>query len=79
MTSEYLCVYDYGMGGVWRVVLAESPEAISTKYPHPKVLLEPPDWMSEAKLMDIKARSTVALDDDTDPFLSSLRDSAGHG
>lgn len=75
--QPFLTVYDYGQGGVWRVLLAESEAEIDTKYPELQVLAEPPDWMTLEQLEDIKARATVDIDDSDDPFLASLREHRG--
>lgn len=47
-TGEFLVAYDYGMGGLWAVVIAPSAEAITARYPEVKVVSERPHWMSEA-------------------------------
>ena len=33
MASEFLVVYDYGMGALWAVVLADSADEITARYP----------------------------------------------
>ncbi len=47
MDSEYLVVYDYGMGGLWGVLLAPSEVAIKAKYPELRIASERPAWMTE--------------------------------
>lgn len=74
MKRPFLTVYDYGQGGVWRVLLAESQAEIAAKYPELQIFTEPPDWMSADKLDDIKARTTLDIDDTSDHFLTSLRE-----
>jgi len=69
----FLTVYDYGQGGVWRVLLAESADEVASKYPELKVLTKPPTWMTAELLHDIEADSTRDIDDQDDPFLASLR------
>jgi hypothetical protein len=73
MKRPFLTVYDYGMGGVWRVLLAESEAEIAAKYPELTVIVEQPPWMSNETLSEIETRSTVDIDDTTEPFLASLR------
>ena len=73
MKQSFLTVYDYGQGGVWRVLLADSADEVVSRYPELKVLAEPPPWMSAEELYDIEARSTLDIDDQDDPFLESLR------
>jgi len=74
MKQPFLTVYDYGQGGVWQVLRAESEAEIASKYPELQVFTEPPDWMSAEKVEEIKARRTVDIDDIDDPFLASLRE-----
>lgn len=70
--SAFLTLYDYGQGAIWRVILAESAEQISDRYPALEVLSAPPDWMRDEDLRDIEQRSTVDIDDE-DNFLAGLR------
>ena len=74
MKQPFLTVYDYGQGGVWVVLLAESEHEIAEKYPELDVVVDPPPTMSAEELQDIEERSTVDIDDATDPFLASLRE-----
>jgi hypothetical protein len=74
MKRPFLTVYDYGQGGVWRVILAESEADIAAQYPELQVFAEPPEWMSAEKLHEIESRSTVDIDDASEPFLASLRE-----
>lgn len=75
MKRPFLTVYDYGQGGVWLVLLAESPHEISTKYPELTVVDDPPESMSAEELRQIKAERTLDIDDTSDTFLASLRES----
>ena len=73
MKRPFLTCHDYGMGGVWRVLLAESEAEIAVKYPELQVVIEPPPWMSAEFLRGIESR-TVDIDDTVDGFLASLRE-----
>ena len=48
MPSEFLVVYDYGMGGLWAVVLADSVDQITTRYPEVKIATDRPAWMDDS-------------------------------
>ncbi len=63
MEQHYLIVYDYGMGGLWAVVIAPSPEAIIAKYPEVAVVPERPHWMSEEDY-ERKRAEPLWLDED---------------
>jgi hypothetical protein len=72
MKRPFLTVYDYGQGGVWLFLLAESEEQIRERYPDLQIAEKPPPSLDEEQLADIRAR-TLDIDDETDPFLASLR------
>ncbi len=46
MKTKHLVIYDYGQGGRWAFVLAESPAEIERRYPELKVVQEIPEWMT---------------------------------
>jgi hypothetical protein len=45
--KTFLCVYDYGMGGIWVLLSAESKEQIIELYPELIVYDDKPDWMDQ--------------------------------
>lgn len=52
MTNEkraFLVAYDYGMGGLWGIMLARSEEEIKAAYPELGVAHERPAWMSDER------------------------------
>jgi hypothetical protein len=42
-----LIAYDYGMGGLWGVMLARSEDDIREKYPELVIVKERPVWMTD--------------------------------
>lgn len=46
MRQPFLTIYDYGTGGMWQYITADSPDQITAKYPRLKVFVVPPDWWS---------------------------------
>jgi hypothetical protein len=52
MKTKHLVVYDYGQGGRWAFVLADSAQAIKQRYPELRVVTETPAWMND----DVRAR-----------------------
>jgi hypothetical protein len=44
---EYLVAYDYGMGGLWAVMIAPSAEAITAECPELVIVEERPTWMDD--------------------------------
>jgi hypothetical protein len=51
--QRHLVAYDYGMGGLWAVVIASSPEAISARYPEVAVANERPHWMTDERYREL--------------------------
>jgi hypothetical protein len=54
-SDEYLVAYDYGMGGLWAVLIAPSRDDIAAKYPELNVVDEVPHWMDEERLAQLRA------------------------
>jgi hypothetical protein len=62
MRRAYLTVYDYGMGGVWQYLRAESPDQIHTRFRDLTVFETPPEWMSDEKQREIEAKSSYDVE-----------------
>jgi hypothetical protein len=45
--GEHLVCYDYGMGGLWGVLIAASEGAIRATYPELEIATSLPKWMDE--------------------------------
>lgn len=71
--QRFLVVYDYGMGGVWAYVEAESAEEIVEKFPELSVVSETPAWMSEKDRQSLLAR-TYDIDEKNFGLLADLLD-----
>ena len=63
-----MTVYDYGQGGVWTWIRAESADAVRRLYPELQIIEGPPTWVDDEPPV-----RTVDLTDDEDPFLAALR------
>jgi hypothetical protein len=61
--QEWLIAYDYGMGGLWGVMIAPSAEAIRAKYPELSVVDERPRWMTEERYAKLRS-DPLWLDDE---------------
>jgi hypothetical protein len=61
--QEFLVAYDYGMGGLWGVLIAPSRAAILAKYPELGIADGPPGWMDDARLAELRS-APLWLDDD---------------
>lgn len=54
--AEYLACYDYGTGGVWLYVEAESAEALLARYPALSVIDEQPPWWTPEIEQQMRAK-----------------------
>jgi hypothetical protein len=75
--TDFLVGYDYGTGGVWAYLLADSPDEIAQRYPELQVISERPSWMSDDEERGIRERMTIDIDDEANEFLAALRSSRG--
>jgi hypothetical protein len=60
VSSEFLVAYDYGMGGVWAIVLADSAAEITSRYPEVVIVTDRPGWMNEVRFERLR-RDTVDI------------------
>lgn len=72
MKQRYLAVYDYGMGGIWAFIFAESPQQIVERYPELKVVSESPAWITDALRRVMEAKETYDLDAPPSGLLADL-------
>lgn len=68
----FLVAYDYGMGGLWAVLMAPSREAILAKYPELSIAEEPPEWMSAERLESLHAEPLWLDEDPPQGVLAAL-------
>jgi hypothetical protein len=68
---EFLVAYDYGMGGLWAIVMAPSQEAITSKYPELAVASERPPWMDDQMFEKLQSEP-LWLDDPPSGILNAL-------
>lgn len=61
MKRPILVVYDYGAGGVWAFVLAESPEEVEREFPELNVVAPRPSWMNDDEEARIASEATYDL------------------
>lgn len=62
-TGEFLVCYDYGMGGLWGVLIAPSAAAITDKFPELFIADAIPSWMTTADLEQHR-QAPLWLDDE---------------
>lgn len=62
MKCEYFVLYDYGQGGLWAIVTAESAEQILRRFPDVSVFDVPPASLSMEAVAAIRAQGPQAID-----------------
>ncbi len=71
---EFLGVYDYGMGGIWYVILAESIKDVQRRFPFFKVFDSPPKFITKDDLSRIRIENFQDIDQPDSNYLSIIRD-----
>ena len=71
MKKSFLVVYEYGMGGVWALIMARYKGEILEKYPDLTIVDERPSWMSDDHFENV-IRKTYDIDDEPEGWLSKL-------
>jgi len=64
--------FDYGQGGVWAYVQAESAGAIKEKVPELRVLKRPPDWMTPDHQAALRKTDMYDLDEEPRGLLARI-------
>ena len=59
--SEFLVVYDYGMGGVWGFARAQSQSELIAAFPELKTFHEKPQWMTSEEEAKIRSVSSFTV------------------
>lgn len=69
---EFFVAYDYGMGGLWGVLMASSREAILGKYPELGIVDERPLWLDDENLARMRSEPLWLDDDPPQGLLKAL-------
>jgi hypothetical protein len=72
MKSEYLACYDYGTGGAWAYLLADSAAQIRERFPELQVVTDRPNWLSDEQDRLLHERMTIDINDTDNAFLAAL-------
>ena len=79
MRKDFLVVYDYGAGGAWAVLLADSPAQVRERFPELRIVTERPAWLTRQEERRLRERMTIDVDDTDHPFLAALIGGRGRG
>ena len=66
--EKFLTCYDYGTGGIWRYIIADSVQQILIKYPEVEVVDSIPKWMNQDVINKINDLAVNIEDNDNDFF-----------
>jgi len=72
MKRRFLVNYDYGMGGVWAYLMAESEEQIAERFPELMVVHRNPVWLTGVESRHLAKTLTLDIDDPSAPVLREL-------
>lgn len=70
--QEFFALYDYGQGGLWVILRAESAEQIRRKYPELEVFEGLPPMLDESTLSVVRGAGVRDIDDPPDGWLADL-------
>jgi hypothetical protein len=72
MKTEHLVLHDYGTGGAWAYLLADSAEQIRERFPQLQLVTDRPNWLTDEHDQILHERMTIDIDDTDNPFLAAL-------
>jgi hypothetical protein len=71
---RFLVNYDYGMGGAWAFLMAESAAEIRKRFRELTVVHDRPSWMTADDVSLLEEKLTLDIDDSSAPILKELLD-----
>jgi hypothetical protein len=72
MKTGFLAVYDYGTGGAWVYLLADSAAQIRERFSGLRVVSDRPDWPGNEEDQHLRERMTIDIDDTENRFPAAL-------
>jgi hypothetical protein len=70
---EFFALYDYGQGGLWAILRAESTEQIHRRYPALEVFEGRPPMLDDSTVAAIRHAGVRDIDDPPDGWLADLQ------
>ena len=71
--QEFFVFHDYGQGGLWAILRAESAEQVRRKYPCVEVFEGRPPMLDDATVAAIRRAGARDIDDPPVGWLAELR------
>lgn len=72
LTRSFYVLYDYGQGGLWAVIRAQTAEQVRRRYPELEVFESQPEWLSPDALAKIRDQGEIGIDDPPVGWLADL-------
>ncbi len=72
MKEKFLTLYDYGSGGVWQYIYAESEEQVLNKYSRLVIVKHKPDVFEVRIVAGVPLRE-YDIDDDPDEIMKNFQ------
>jgi hypothetical protein len=70
--NEYFALYDYGQGGLWTILAADSAEQILRRYPMLQVFEGEPPMLDSAAIAAIRTNGVQYIDEAPTGWLANL-------
>ena len=70
--KEFFVLYDYGQGGLWAVLRADSADQIRQRYPSLQIFETAPSMLSRELLAEIRRTDSFDIDDPPLSWLSEF-------
>lgn len=77
--QEFLVAFDYGQGGLWAFMTADSEDQIRARYPGLVIVTDRPDWLHGELERRLRETASLDVDDESDPFIRALIGSSPAG
>lgn len=76
--TRFTAAYDYGMGGLWGLVWARSPEELRSLYPELAIVKSRPKWMTDELFTQMESRETYDIDEPPRGMLRAVLEARLH-
>lgn len=70
--NEFLVLYDYGQGGLWALVHADSADQIRQRFPEVQVFDERPAMVSDEMLEAVRSAGVIDVERPATGWLAEL-------
>ena len=69
---DFMVLYDYGQGGLWAIIRADTVEQVRQRYPQLQVFEERPAFLDDELLGRIRAQCSCDVDQPPVGWLADL-------